>query len=108
MLRAMTALLGVLACSGCNVAGAGRSDEPEATRDRLERVVCSAQTRAEVQSALETAHMEYFFDDALRILTAKRTFNEEKLVSSAVVIEVHFNVDQSLSFCKVRVLHTGP
>ncbi len=106
MLRAIAAFVGIVACVGCDLVGA--NDDPRATRDRLESSLCSSRTLDQVVDALKAESIEYFLDREHKILTAKRPFQEDKLISSTVVIEIGFNADQSISQCRVRVLHTGP
>jgi len=106
MLRAIAAFWAIAACVGCSGVSA-TSDEPAAFRDRLDRELCAAKTLDDVTNALRREKIEYYLNRERRILTAKRSFYQEKLVSSSVVIEIQFE-GSDVRHCKVQIMHTGP
>ena len=106
MLRGVSSLLLILGCVACNAVSA--TDEPAALRDRLDRTLCSSSMLDDVVQKLKAENIQYFENQARGVLTAKRSFGDEKLVSSAVVIEIVFSSDRVVRECKVRVVHTGP
>ena len=106
MLRSIAAFWAVIACVGCNGVSA-TSDSATALRDKLERELCAAKTVDDAANVLRREEIEYFVNQERKLLTAKRSFNQEKLVSSSVVVEIRLD-GQAIGHCKVQVMHTGP
>lgn len=84
------------------------ASDAENERNRLDQKLCTARTLEQVVAASEAVKLPYFIDTDRTALTARRDFNQEKLVSSSVIVEIQFRPDKTVRACKVRVLHTAP
>jgi hypothetical protein len=107
VLRRIVAFTMASACVSCDAGDA--DDQMQDARNRINQALCSSEkTLQDVTSRLDTEGIQYFFDREGRVITAKKSFNQKKLVSSDLVIEVRFSPDWRVRQCRVRVLHTGP
>jgi hypothetical protein len=75
--------------------------------EQIKQRLCGQKSMADVQSAITSLGIAYDVSDHGGRLNAIKRFNEEALISSAIVIEIHA-VDKAVTSCRVEVLHPGP
>ena len=97
----LLSFLGVSACAETN------GQEIQAESQQIKQHLCDQKSMADAQSALTSLGIAYGMSDHDEQLNAIKRFDKEKLVSSAIVVEVRA-ANAVVVSCTVRILRTGP